>query len=373
MKITEVEAIWLRLPEVDAARCDGSQDTLVVRVHTDEGITGIGEVDSSPPVCKAVIEAPPSHSIAMGLRTLLLGENPLEIERLWDKMFNGTIYFGRYGPALHAISGVDIALWDIFGQATNRPVSELLGGRFRTQIKAYASALMPETPQEAGKLAESFVRQGYRAVKLGWGSVGRDPRLDEELVRAIRSAVGDDVDVMIDAGHAWDLKGALRMAEVYAKYGVLWLEEPLHPDDWQGYRELVSHSPIAIAAGEQESGRRAFERLLDETGLDILQPDLARCGGITEGKKIAYMAHDRRRKIVPHAFKTGILLAASAHFAAAIPNGFMIEYSASTSPLARELVRDPVEFRDGYVVVPQDGAGLGISLDERVLKRYRRA
>ena len=161
------------------------------------------------------------------------------------------------------------------------------------------------------------------------------------------------------------------MAEVYARYGVLWLEEPLHPDDWQGYRELVNRSPVAIAAGEQESGRRAFERLLDETGLDILQPDLARCGGITEAKKIAYMAHDRRRKIVPHAFKTGILLAASAHFAAAIPNGFMIEYSASTSPLTRDLVRDPVQFQDGYVIVPEDGVGLGISLDERVLERYR--
>ena len=371
MKITEVEAIWLRLPEVDAARCDGTQDTLVVRVYTDEGITGIGEVDSAPLVCKAVIEAPPSHSIAMGLRTLLVGENPLEIERLWEKMLRGTIYFGRYGPAIHAMSGVDIALWDLLGKVTNRPVNELLGGRFRTKVKAYASALMPETPLEAGKLAESFVKQGYQAVKFGWGSIGRDPKLDEELVQAIRSAVGDGVDVMIDAGHAWDLKGALRMAEVYARYGVFWLEEPLHPDDLRGYRELVSRSPIPIAAGEQESGRRAFERLLDEAGLDILQPDLARCGGFTEGKKIAYMAYDRGRRVVPHSFKTGILLAASTHFAASIPNGFMIEYLVSTSPLVRDLVCEPVEFKDGYVIVPERPAGLGISLDERVLERYR--
>ncbi|MCS7222209.1 MAG: mandelate racemase/muconate lactonizing enzyme family protein [Anaerolineae bacterium] len=371
MKITEIEAICLRLPEVDATRCDGTQDTLVVRVHTDEGITGIGEVDSVPLVCKAVIEAPPSHSLATGLRALLIGENPLEIERLWDKMFHGTLYFGRYGPVLHAMSGIDMALWDILGKATGRPVSELLGGRFCAKIKAYASALMPETPREAGKLAELFAGQGYRAVKFGWGSVGRDPRLDEELVRAIRSAVGAGVDVMIDGGHAWDRKGALRMAEVYAKYEVVWLEEPLHPDDLGGYRELVSRSPIPIAAGEQESGRRAFERLLDEAGLDILQPDLARCGGLTEGRRIAYMAYDRRRKVVPHSFKTGILLAASAHFAAAIPNGFMMEYPVSTSPLVRDLVRDPVEFRDGYVLVPEDRDGLGISLDEQVLERYR--
>ncbi len=371
MRITDIEAIWLRLPEVDATRCDGTQETLVVRIYTDEGIVGIGEVDSVPLVCKAVIEAPPSHSIAIGLRELLIGENPLEIERLWEKMFSKTIYFGRYGPVLHAMSGIDLALWDILGKVTGRPLSDLLGGRFRTRIKAYASALMPETPREAANLAESFARQGYRAVKFGWGPIGRDPQLDRELVRAIRSAVGEGIDVIIDAGHAWDLKGALRMVEVYTKYDVLWLEEPLHPDDLRGYRELVSRSPIPIAAGEQESGRLAFERLLDEAGLDIIQPDLARCGGLTEGKKIAYLAHARRRRVVPHSFKTGILLAASTHFAASIPNGFMLEYPVSSSPLVQDLVRDPVAFEDGFIIVPEDGAGLGISLDEKVLERYR--
>lgn len=371
MKITEVETIHLRLPDLDETRCDGTQDTLVIRVHTDEGITGIGEVDSVPLVAKACIDALPSHSIATGLRSLLIGENPFELERLWEKMYRGTIYFGRSGPALHAMSGVDIALWDIVGKAVGRPVCELLGGVFRTRIKAYASALMPETPQEAASMAEGYAAAGYRAMKFGWGPIGRDPKLDEELVRAIRSAVGDAVDVMIDAGLAWNLKEAIRMAHVYEQYNVLWLEEPVHSNDLAGYRELSSRTKLWIAGGEQESGRQAFQRLLDEGGLDVIQPDLARCGGLTEGKKIAYMAYDRHKKIVPHAFKTNILMAASTHFAAAIPNGFLIEHTVSASPLARDLVTEPVKFEDGHVVVPSDRPGLGIELNEEVIRRYR--
>jgi len=371
MKITEVETIYLRLPDLDAEKCDGTQDTLLIRIHTDEGITGIGEVDSVPLVARAIVDAPPSHSIATGLRSLLIGENPFETERLWDKMYRGTIYFGRTGPALHAISGVDIALWDIVGKATGRSVSEMMGGVFRDRLKAYASLLMPETPLEAARQAERFASQGYKAIKFGWGPIGRDPRLDEELIREIRKAAGYEVDIMIDAGLAWDLKGALRMAAVYEQYGVYWLEEPLHANDIAGYRELADRTNLFIAGGEQESGRTAFQRLLDEGHLDIIQPDLARCGGLTEGKKIAYLAYDRHKKIVPHAFKTGILVAASTHFAASIPNGFLIEYSVSDSPLTRDLVHVPVTFKDGYVTVPTDRPGLGIEIDEQVLEKYR--
>ncbi len=371
MRITDIEAIILRLPEVDAVRCDGTQDTLLIRVHTDEGMTGIGEVDSSPLVCKAVIDAPPSHSIATGIRSLLVGENPLEIGRLWEKMFEGTIYFGRSGPALHAMSGVDQALWDILGQATGLPIVALLGGAHHPRLQAYASALMPDSPAEAAAMAEGYARQGYRAVKFGWGSIGRDPRLDEELVRAIRSAVGEGIDIMIDAGQAWDLKAALRMATVYERYGISWLEEPLHPDDFAGYRELCSRTTIPIAAGEQESSWLAFERLVDEAGLDVVQPDLGRCGGFTGGKRIAAHTHARRKRLVPHAFKSGVLLAASAHFAAALPNGGMVEYTVSTSPIARDLAIDPVDFADGIVTIPPGRAGLGVELDEGVLQRFR--
>lgn len=371
LKITDVEAIYLRLPDLDASRCDGTQDTLVIRITTDTGIVGVGEVDSSPLVAKACVDAIASHSIATGLREALIGENPIEIERLWNKMFKASIYFGRTGPAMHAISGVDMALWDIFGQAFKEPVSRLLGGVYHKKLKAYASALMPETPREAALLAEQNAKLGYKAMKFGWGPIGRDFKLDVELIEAIRSAIGYDLDVMIDGGLAWDLKGALRIAEVYEKHNVFWLEEPVDATNLAGYRELSQRSNLYIAGGEQESGRRAFERLLDEGGVDIVQPDLGRCGGLTEGKKIAQLAFDRHKLVVPHAFKTGILVAASTHFAASIQNGFMIEYTVSTSPLSRDLVDYPIEFKDGYVIVPEERPGLGITVNEAVLNKYR--
>jgi L-rhamnonate dehydratase len=371
MKITNVEAIYLKIPDLDANICDGTQDTLLIRIDTDEGITGYGEVDSSPLVAKAVVEAPASHSIAIGLRELLIGENPFEVERLWEKMFQGTIYFGRFGPALHAISGVDIALWDIIGKSMNRTVSECLGGVFRRKIKAYASSLMPDTAKEAGLLAEELAKQGYKAMKFGWGPIGKSKKFDEELVKTIRSAIGEDIELMIDAGLAWDLKGALQMVGIFEKYGVFWLEEPLDPADLEGYRKLSGHSRLYIAGGEQESGRLNFQRLLDEGDLDIIQPDLARCGGLTEAKKIAFMAYDRKKRVVPHAFKTGILVAASTHFVASIPNGFMIEHTVSNSPLARDLVESPLVFQDGYIYLPESCDGLGVTINKKILERYR--
>jgi L-rhamnonate dehydratase len=371
MKITDVEGIVLALPDVDASRCDGTQDTLLVRVQTDEGLVGVGEVDSSPLVCKAVIDAPPSHSILTGLRSLLVGENPIEIARLWSKMIQGTNYLGPGGSALHAISGVDQALWDILGQATGRSVVDLLGGAHFPVLRAYASAIMPETPAEAAVLAEHYARQGYRAMKFGWGPIGRDARLDEDLVRAIRTAVGDEIDIMIDAGQVWNLKSALRMAEIFERYGVAWLEEPLHPEDLDGYRHLSERTTIPIAGGERESEVRAFARLIDEARLDIVQPDLGRCGGFTGAKQIVQHAQEQHRRLVPHAFKSGVLLTVSAHLAAAFSIGGMIEYTVSTSPIARDLAITPLVFADGYVTITGEPSGLGVELDGEVLQRFR--
>lgn len=370
LRITDIEAICLRLPEIDVNRCDGTQDALLVLVHTDEGITGIGEVDSSPLVAKAVIDAPPSHSIAAGLRHLLVGEDPLEIERLWTKMYQGTRYFGLSGPAIHALSGIDIALWDIAGKVRGLPVADLLGGVYRRKIKAYASAIMPESASAAAQMASEYVEGGYLALKFGWGPIGRSARLDLELISSIRKAVGYEIDVMIDAGQAWDLKGALRFAGICADHGIYWLEEPLAPDDLAGYRELGSRTEVAIAAGEQESSLRSFGELLDN-GVDILQPDLARCGGFSAGKRIAQMAAERHRRIVPHSFKTGILVAASTHFVASIPNADLIEHTVSNSPLARDLVSMPIQFADGYVTLPSDKPGLGIEFNNEIIEFYR--
>ncbi|HZG57047.1 mandelate racemase/muconate lactonizing enzyme family protein [Paenibacillus sp.] len=370
MKITDVEVVYLKLPTIDASKCDGTQDTLMIRIHTDEGISGIGEIDSSPAVARAVVEASASHSIAIGLKELLLGEDPFDIERLWHKMFQGTLYFGRSGPALHAMSGIDIALWDIIGKATGRTAAQMLGGVYRDKVKAYASLLMPDTIKEAAALAERYIGLGYQAIKFGWGPFGKDDKFDVEAIRTLRTVIGDDVDLMIDIGHTWDAQQAIRMSRKFEEFNVFWIEEPLPPDDHAGYAALADASDIYIAAGEQESGRLAYERLIRDAHLDILQPDLGRCGGLTEAKKIAYMAYDKNKKVVPHAFKTGILVAASTQFVASMPHGFLLEYTVSESTLARHLVRNPVKFENGYVHLP-DRPGLGIEIDPEVEAKYK--
>src|SRR4029079_2164286 len=199
VKITDVEAIVLRQAVVNEGIADGSQDDLVVRIHTDEGITGIGQVDSSPELVQALVQAPSSHAVAVSLRDVLIGEDPLDVERLWHKMYRGLIYFGRRGIAIHAISGLDIALWDIKGRALGKPVCELLGTPQRDRVRAYASMLMPDTVEEVTERVSAVCDQGFTAVKLGWGPLGRDPDHDVELARAAKAAANGN-DILIDAG-----------------------------------------------------------------------------------------------------------------------------------------------------------------------------
>src|SRR3954470_7984242 len=208
MKIIRVEPIHLRLPDVNE-RCDGSQETLVVKVWTDAGIVGVGEVDSSSLVAKAIIEAPVSHKICRGLAECVLGQDPFEIDRLIHRMYEGSIFFGRQGAAIQAMSGVEIALWDVFGKATGRPVYQLLGGGFRKTFRAYASILFGDTPAETGRIARELVQQGYQAVKFGWGPMGVSEASDIAHVRAARKGLGPDVELMVDAGLCWDTATAI--------------------------------------------------------------------------------------------------------------------------------------------------------------------
>ena len=365
-----MEAVPLRLDEVDAARCDGTQDTLLIFVTASDGTVGVGEVDSSPLVAKAVVDAEPSHLIARGLRSILLGRIPLDIERCWQAMVEQTRYFGG-GATMHAISGVDIALWDLAGKVLGVPVAQLLGGARTARLDAYASLVMPDTPSEAARAAADFAGRGYRKIKFGWGPIGQDLAFNETLVREIRHAAGDGVTIMIDAGQVWDTKTALRMAAMLEGYDIGWLEEPVAPDNLAGYRALSDRSSLTIAGGEAESDYAAFERLIDVGGVDLIQPDLARCGGLTQGRRLAWLANRRHRRVVPHAFKSGVLVAASTHFAAAIPNGGLIEHTVSTSPIARDLVRREIGFADGQVTVPLDRPGLGVEVDADVLNRLR--
>ncbi len=368
MKITDVEAIWLRLPEVNE-RCDGTQDTLVVYVHTDEGIVGVGEVDSSPMVAKAIIEAPMSHAIARGLRECVLSQDPLDIARLHELMYQGSIFFGRGGAAQQAISGVDIALWDIAGKALGQPVYRLLGGAFRSKLRAYASILFGDTPQSTYDIARQQADCGFSAVKFGWGPMGKDETTDLALVKEARRGLGEQVDLMIDAGICYDTATAIQRAHQFAEYRPFWLEEPLHPDDIEGYARLAQQSSIRIAAGEQETTLAGFEALLD-AGLAVLQPDVARVGGLTSAMQIGRLATQRHRLCVNHSYKTGISIAASLHFLAALPNSSLLEYCVEQSALRQTLTRQAFPVEDGYVSVPQE-PGLGVELDESVVERYR--
>lgn len=367
MKITDVEALYLRLPEI-TDRADGTQDTLIVRVHTDAGIVGLGEVDSSPLVAKAIIEAPMSHFIARGLAECVIGEDPLEIEVLWQKMYRGSIFFGRGGAAQQAISGIDMALWDIAGKVYQQPVYKLLGGSFKKAFRAYASILFGETPEETYEIGRRFVDQGFTAVKFGWGPLGQSEAGDLAQVSAARRGVGEEAEFMIDAGLAYDVTTAIKRAHQFAEFRPFWFEEALHPDDYEGYTKLAANAPIRVAAGEQEVTLAGFERLLD-CGLDVVQPDVARVGGLTNMRRIGQLAAKRYRLCVNHSYKTGVSIAASLHALAALPNTYWLEYCVEDSPLRQTLTRQRFPVIDGYVSAPEE-PGLGVELDEAVVAKY---
>jgi L-alanine-DL-glutamate epimerase-like enolase superfamily enzyme len=374
MKITEVETLHLRLPEI-AEECNGTQDALLVKIHTDAGLVGIGEVDSSPTVAKAIFDAPYSHTLASGIRQLLVGEDPRDVERLWEKMYRGTIYFGRRGAAIHALSGADIALWDLLGKATDLPVYRLLGGAYRKRMRAYSSDLMPSTPQEAAARAGFLRDAGFTAFKFGWGGLGQSEAQDVALISAVRRAVGDENDFMVDIGLCWDAATAIARARRFAEYNLAWIEEPLPPDDLEGYARLADAVDTRIAAGEEQATCYEFADLMDRGRIDVVQVDISRAGGLTESRRIAQMAHRRNLPCIPHAYSTGVLLAASVHWVAAIPNGSLVEYTVEESPLATALtgtglLRNPARAVEGWMTVPE-GPGLGIELDEEMVARYR--
>ncbi|MHC4878610.1 MAG: mandelate racemase/muconate lactonizing enzyme family protein [Planctomycetota bacterium] len=368
MKITAVEPIHLRVPVVEAIP-DGTLDVLIVRIHTDEGITGVGEVTSQSYVCKACFDAPRSAARRHGLTSILLGENPLDVEGLWERMYYETNRYGRRGAAIHAISGADIALWDIKGQYEGKRVCELLGDVHRNDVRAYASVLFGDTPEDTAALAREFVDLGLTAAKFGWGPFGQDPDTDVAHVTAAREVLGDDRDLMVDAGHAWKVDVAKERAKLLAPFNIGWLEEPLSQDDRKGYAELCADSPVPIAAGEGDVTHWDFEDLID-LGVNVVQPDVAFCGGLTVCRRVSDLCQKFGRRPVPHCFSTGINLTASLHWMASVPNGDLVEYCLRPSPLMRKLVKNLPPLVDGRVPVPM-GPGLGIELDEDIIDEFQ--
>jgi L-rhamnonate dehydratase len=370
LKITKVEAIYLRLPQVKE-QCDSGQDALIVKVTTDAGIVGIGEVDSAPLAAKAVIEGPFSHTTTTGLAHLLIGEDPFCTEYLWSKMYNANIYAGRRGIAIHAMSGIDLALWDIKGKALGMPVWKVLGGGFTKSLRPYASSLFGATPEETGERARRFAGMGFSAVKFGWAPMGKDAKTDLALVREARAGLGDDIDLMIDAGLVYDAKTAIQRAKAFEQYNPFWFEEPLAPDDYEGYAKLSAASSLRIAAGEEESERKSFATLMDVGKVDLIQVDLTRCGGFTEGIKIAAMAADRGIPVVNHGFTTYLNVAAAVHYLASIPNTLgLLEFVVEEGTTLRHYISEPIKSVDGRVAVP-DAPGLGIELNEAGIAKYR--
>lgn len=382
MKITNVELFILKSDGL-YANPEGSEEPSgptymgIVKVTTDAGICGYSDVETCASVAKAAIDAPkwstePGMECFDGLASLLIGENPLEVERLWYRMYRGSIYYGRRGVAIQAMSAIDIALWDIAGKFYQQPIHILLGAKWRNKVRAYGSTLFRPNPESMRVAVQQYLDQGFTAVKFGWGVFGKDPRLDVALVEAARSELGDDHDLLVDTG--WFVertpKEAIQLVRSLEPYRPFFIEELLHPEDYDGYRQVSEAVDTRIACGEQEATQWGFQELISRGKVDVVQPDLTRCGGFTVARKIAAMAEQSNILVVPHSWSSDLLTSASLHFNAFLRRASFIEFNTSEGPLSRSLVKEPLKLKDGYLDVPE-GPGLGVEVDEEAIRKYR--
>lgn len=381
MKITSVEVMVLKSPGLyhrpeGAEEPSGPTTMGLVKVSTDAGITGYSDMETAPSVAKAVVEAPtwsePGLEFFEGLASLVVGENPLEVERLWYKMYRGSIYYGRRGAALQALSAIDIALWDIMGKFYEQPIHILLGGKWRDRVRAYASTLFRPTAEAMRLAARHYLDLGFTAVKFGWGVFGENPRRDIELVEAARTELGDRNDLLIDTG--WFVertpKEAIQVIRSLEPYSPYFVEEVLHPEDYDGYAQVADSVDTLIACGEQESTPWGFQQLVERARVDVLQPDLTRCGGLTAARRIVHMAETANRLVIPHSWCSDLLTAATLHLLAFQRRAEFVEFNTSSGPLSREMTVDPLQLEDGFLAVPT-GPGLGVTVNEATIAKYR--
>jgi L-alanine-DL-glutamate epimerase-like enolase superfamily enzyme len=369
MKIREIRVAGLRgaTPEggwSDELESDDCVHTLIA-VITDEGLTGFGSVFTNDNLVKSALSV---------LKPLYHGENALEPERVSEKLHQNTFWLGRGGSITHTISGIDIALWDLLGKATGQPIGRLLGGRYRDRVKPYASILMEEPARLADRLIE-LKAQGFRAFKIGWGPFGRQSNIiDEDIVYAAREAIEDDALLMVDAGGSdafWKngYKWALRTAQMLADYDVTWFEEPLKPDAMSDYVLLRQNSLVPIAGGEVLTRRQSFQSWLQSGALDIVQPDVTKVGGISESRRIAWMAQDNGVRYIPHGWNTAVGLAADLQLASAFPDTDLVEYLTG-SPYVDEIAADDWKLDEDGMLSISDAPGLGLTLDMEAVSRY---
>ena len=378
MKIVAVDPFYMRMPDVtDAA--DGTQDTLLVRIRTDSEIEGWGECDASPLVSIAVYCCPMSHGNIINIRTSLIGEtldSPDDVLRLSKKVLRNGLDIQQIR---HAYSGAEIALWDIIGKKLDKPIYHLLAEMSGTSSTPhpklpYASVLFGDTREETYRIAVELREQGYRAAKFGWGPMGKfGEENDVALVRAAREGMGADAQVMIDAGVVWgaDYETAYQRAEAFAEFSLTWLEEPLAPDAVDAYSSLTKKSPrVSIAAGEGSNTYRTAEDLIVHGGVQFIQIDTGRIGGIMPSFQVRQLAEQRGVQYVNHTFKSHLSLAAALHVFATNPDFNLLEYPAAGSELSQRLVKQPFQVDPDGMVRIKEFPGLGVDVDTEAIRQY---
>ncbi len=373
MKIKDVRLIPLMTYEESISAGPGGA---LVEVETDEGVTGIGETCIHSERGEAALAA--QKIVEVGFKPLLLGENPFDIQRLWLKLYSYCEWYGRAGIAIYALSGIDVALWDICGKTLGVPIYTLLGGRFRDRIPVYASLLFDmDDPEGTAKEGKEYVKQGYKAVKYGWGKTrerafGMNPEEDEEMIRTIREVLGPDIWIMVDVGRFVNLTPAqaVKLAKRLEKYNIFWLEEPLPPEDVSGYKMLSDAVDVYIAAGESEYNMQGFKEYITNRAVDIVQPDVTKAGGLTMARKIVDLCEAWNVMMVPHGFSSVVNVAANLQLIASMPRAFILEYRRTPSPLISRLSKKPLTYEDGHLRIPSE-PGLGIEIDYSVVEECK--
>jgi D-galactarolactone cycloisomerase len=366
VKITDIKTIRLRAgipPEGQMFTRSGvrsSRSTTLVQVETDEKITGYGSCSGNGALIEIIV--------AKVLRPLVVGMEATAIDEVWEKAYirGGFKEFGTRGVGIVALSGIDIALWDILGKSRGVPIYQLLGGKWRDKVPVYATALYPEAPATVTEKARAFAEQGFHGVKI---KVGFDLAQDIRIVRAVRQALGQDFTIMTDANLGYTLDVALQAAEAFSACGVFWLEEPLFVEDIEGHALLREKGKVPIAVGENLHTRYAFENFVVRGAVDFLQPDVARVGGISESKRIAGLAARYNLTLSFHTWGDAVALAASLHLAAALKESTVMELDYTYNPLCAELLIEPLKFEHGFMV-PPDNPGLGVELNPEALEKF---
>jgi D-galactarolactone cycloisomerase len=374
MKIREIRTIPL-LGETPVSGWEHEMEPetnvhTLIEIVADESVdgaplVGVGSVFTSTPLVNAALQVLSPH---------LIGEE-VEPERVSEKLHQMTFWQGRGGTITHAISGIDIALWDLLGQATGQPVGRLLGGYYRERIKPYASILFEWPPEALAETLQGLVETGFRAIKMGWGGFGLHSRQrDELLMDAAREAVGHEVELMVDAGGSgqfWpnEYKWAIETAHMLSDYDVRWFEEALRPDDIEGFIRLTEHAPLPISSCEVLTRRQSFLPWIQRRAVDIVQPDVTKVGGLSEARRIAWMAYDHNVTMVSHGWNTVVGLYADLHLAAAMPDAKYVEYITPSAYMDNLSVEPPALDDEGYLPIPKT-PGLGIALDPDKVAAY---